>query len=367
MRAYWQLTLAQLRLFVRNRQVLFWSLFFPLLFMGVFGAFMGDGGVRIEGLLVDEDRTDASKQVAEALSRYPSLKLKPASDRAEAEKAVRRGDAQLVVVVPSGYGAALEQALRGKSSGPAQLLILYDETNQNVSQLAIAAVGQAVDGISKAATGYRPAVVVRPEGVRAVRVRYIDFLVPGIVAMMIMSNNINGVAGQIASWRERGVLRRMRSTPLSAETFISAQITARLLLNGVQAVVVLLLGRLVFGTEVRGSWATVLFYVVLGTLTFMAIGFIIAGVAKTPESAGPIAGVVSLPMMFLGGVFFPVSDMPEWFQPVVNALPLAPLATALREVMNVGAGLGDTWREAALLGCWLLVSFAVAGRTFRWE
>lgn len=185
--------------------------------------------------------------------------------------------------------------------------------------------------------------------------------------MMIMNNNLNGVAGQIASWRERGVLRRMQSTPLSARTFIAAQITARLLLNGAQALIVLLVGSLVFGTQVNGSWWLLIFFVVLGTLTFMSIGFIIAGLAKTPESAGPIAGIISFPLMFLGGVFFPIKSMPEFLQPVVKALPISHLSSAIRQIMNVGAGFAGVWTEAVLLGGWLAVAFIVAAFTFKWE
>jgi ABC-2 type transport system permease protein len=216
-------------------------------------------------------------------------------------------------------------------------------------------------------TGYVPVVGIEPLGVQALQLRYIDFLVPGIVAMMIMSNNLNGVAGQIASWRERGVLRRMQSTPLKSSTFIAAQITARLVLNVAQALIVLLVGSLIFGTQVNGSWLLLLLFVVLGTLTFMSIGFIIAGVAKTPESAGPISGVISFPLMFLGGVFFSVSSMPEFLQPIVKSIPITQLSTALRQVMNVGAGLGDLWLEALLLSIWLVISFVVATFTFKWE
>jgi ABC-2 type transport system permease protein len=208
---------------------------------------------------------------------------------------------------------------------------------------------------------------VQNQGVQSLKLKYIDFLVPGIVAMMIMSNNLNGVAGQIASWRERGILRRMQSTPLSASTFIAAQITARLMLNGLQAVIVLLVGSLIFGTQVNGSWALLLLFVVLGTLAFMAIGFIVAGLAKTPESAGPIAGFISFPLLFLGGVFFPIKNMPEFLQPIIKLIPITHLTNALRQVMNVGADLTTLWPEATILGGWLIVAFVVASFTFKWE
>jgi ABC-2 type transport system permease protein len=99
----------------------------------------------------------------------------------------------------------------------------------------------------------------------------------------------------------------------------------------------------------------------------MSIGFIIAALAKTPESAGPIAGFISFPLLFLGGVFFPIKNMPDWLQPAVNTLPIAHLSTALRQVMNVGASLTDLWQEAALLGGWMVVAFVIASLSFKWE
>jgi ABC-2 type transport system permease protein len=364
MSAYLHLTRAQLKLFARNRQVLFFSLFFPILLMLALGSFLGAGSqLHVSGFLIDEDDSEAALSASAQLLQAEVIGLEPSRERAEALEALRRGDTQLVVIIPSGFGASLGEG----SESAADVEVYYDEQNMAVSQLAVQYVSGVVDAISKEMMDYTPVVGVIAQPVESLGLRYIDFLVPGIVAMMIMSSNLNGVAGQIASWRERGVLRRMQSTTLKSGTFIAAQITARLTLNATQAVIVLLIASLVFGTQVRGSWLLLLFYVVLGTLVFMSIGFIIAGLAKTPESAGPIAGLVSFPLLFLGNVFFPVRNMPEFLQPVVNALPITHLSDSLREVMNVGAGMGDLWMQTAILGGWLVAAFAIASWTFKWE
>lgn len=367
MKAYGQLTLAQLRIFARNRQVLFWSLFFPIFFMVMLGSFLGNGNsVSLSGAVLDQDQSQASGELLSGFQQNPALSLTAHNDEAGALTELKQGDIQFVVVIPKGY----EQALAAKASAghqAAKLKLYYDETNMATSELSKVAISQIVDGVSKKLTGYVPAIEVEAEGVQALKLKYIDFLVPGIVAMMIMSNNLNGVAGQIASWRERGILRRMQSTTLSASTFIAAQITARLVLNGLQATIVLVVGALFFGTQVNGSWLLLLFFVLLGTLAFMAIGFIVAGLAKTPESAGPIAGFISFPMLFVGGVFFPIKNMPEFLQPIVKLLPISHLTSALRQIMNVGVGLADVGMEAALLGGWMIVAFVVASFTFKWE
>jgi ABC-2 type transport system permease protein len=364
MRGYVQLTIGQLRMFSRNRQVLFFTLFFPIFLMIMLGSFLGKGNdISYQGAIIDKDQSAASISFIEMLlNSLAGDNIERAADQEKALHALKQGDQQLVVVIPEGYGKAL---MEGESG--AKIELYYDETNQMASEFGKLSVAQVADGMSKEMSGYVPLITIEEMGVQSVDLEFIDFLVPGIVAMMIMNNNLNGVAGQIASWRERGVLRRMQSTTLTAATFIASQITARLVLNGLQAVIVLLVGNLFFGTQVNGSWLLLLGFVVIGTLAFMSIGFIIAGLAKTPESAAPIAGLISFPLLFLGGVFFPIDNMPEFLQPIVNLLPISHLTTALRQVMNVGADLSTLWNEALLLGGWMLAAFIIATRTFKWD
>ncbi|WP_338779846.1 ABC transporter permease [Metabacillus sp. FJAT-52054] len=362
MKAYWQLTLTQLRIFIRNRQVLFWTLAFPIFLMVMLGSFLGGGNsMSVKVGVVDEDQSAESKAFVEALKKNQAMELEKESNEDKAFSAVKKGDLQIAIVIPKDYAEKL-----GKGA-PFKMPVYYDETNAAASQIGLQLVNGAVDQISKEQVNYKPVVVTEAKGIETLNLQYIDFLVPGIVAMMIMSNNMNGVAGQIAAWRERGILRRMQGTTLKASTFIAAQITARLMLNGLQALLVLIIAQLIFGVDVRGSWLTLVGFVILGTLAFMAIGFIIAGIAKTPESAAPIAGFLSFPMLFLGGVFFPIKDMPDFLQPIVYVLPISHLSHALREVMNVGASLMTLGTEALILACWVAGAFIIASFTFKWE
>jgi ABC-2 type transport system permease protein len=371
MNAYLQLTLAQLRIFTRNRSFMFFSLVFPILLMVALGSFLGKGaGVQLTAAVLDQDQSAASAQFIDALKAQKLLTVTMHEQEQAAMDQLKKGDHQLVVVIPKEYGKNVATVKEGAAAGTAkesQVTVYYDETNLTNSELGLSLVQNAADGVSKQLTQYKQWVTIQSKGIQSIQLQYIDFLVPGIVAMMIMSNNLNGVAGQIAAWRERGILRRMQSTTLKASTFIAAQITSRLVMNGFQALAVLLIGYLFFDTQVNGSWALLILFVILGTLTFMSIGFIIAGLAKTPESAGPIAGFISFPLLFLGGVFFPVKNMPELLQPIVKLLPITHLSGSLRQVMNVGADLTTLWPEAALLGGWMVVAFIIASLSFKWE
>ncbi|RKN71893.1 ABC transporter permease [Paenibacillus ginsengarvi] len=377
MKAYIHLTLAQLLMFARNRQVLFWSLLFPVFFVAMIGFFLGNGsGISLSGALIDEDNSPGSRELIRSLQQMNTvIELNEQYDKEAALKELKQGDRHIVVVVPKGYQELLSMHESSEYVDPvfmttpevATVKAYYDETNMTTSQIALSILSQVVDGVSKQLANYSPVVIVDASAVQSLHLKYIDFLVPGILAMMIMSNNLNGVAGQIASWRERGILRRMQSTTLTAATFIAAQITARLVMNGLQVLIVVVVGSTFFDTQVNGSWLLLGLFVALGTLTFMSFGFIIASLAKTPESAGPIAGFVSYPMLFLGGVFFPIKEMPQFLQPVVKLLPISHLTAAMRQVMNVGADLSALWPEVALLAGWMVAAFALSSYLFKWE
>jgi ABC-2 type transport system permease protein len=363
MRAYWQLTLAQLRIFARNKQVLFFTLLFPVILMVALGSFVGgETSLSLTAGVVDRDGTDASKDLKDLFYENEGIETKDYKSVKAGKEAIESGDVQLLIEIPEGYGTSLEER-----DAAFTVPVYYNEKNLTTAELGLTAVNGIIDQYSKDLVDYQPLVTIEKVGIEALNIRYIDFLVPGIVAMMIMSNNMNGVAGQISAWRERGILRRMQGTRLKASTFIAAQITARLLLNGTQALLVVLIANLIFDINVAGSWLALIFFIVLGTLAFMALGFIIAGLAKNPESAGPIAGFVTFPMLFLGGVFFPINNMPDLIQPIVKVLPIAHLTSALRETMNIGTSFLALGTETLILGVWLVGGFAIASWVFKWE
>ena len=363
MRAYWQLTLAQLRIFGRNKQVLFFTLLFPVILMVALGSFAGGGNsVSLSVGMVDRDQTDASKDLKNLFLNNDGIKASKFDNVKSGKDAVEKGDIQLLIEIPKGYGESVNEREKAFS-----VPVYYNEKNLATAELGLTVVNGIIDQYSKDLVDYKPVVTVEKVGIEALNIRYVDFLVPGIVAMMIMSNNMNGVAGQISAWRERGILRRMQGTRLKASTFIAAQITARLMLNGTQALLVVLIADLIFDINVAGSWLAMIFFIILGTLAFMSLGFIIAGMAKNPESAGPIAGFVTFPMLFLGGVFFPINDMPEILQPIVKVLPIAHLSSALRETMNLGTPFWELGTETLVLGAWLVGGFALASYVFKWE
>jgi ABC-2 type transport system permease protein len=121
------------------------------------------------------------------------------------------------------------------------------------------------------------------------------------------------------------------------------------------------------GTETTGRWAATGFFVVLGSLTFIAIGYVIASFTPTEEAANGVTQVIQLPMLFLSGIFFPIATMGDLLQSVARLLPLTYLGDALRQVMVDGTPFAPLAVYALVLVAWLVVSFGIAARYFRWQ
>jgi len=365
MKAYLQLVWTQLLLFARNKNSFIWSIVLPIFMMLALGTLIGDGGNSFSLRLgvADGDRSESSRQFVRELEELNGIEVER-GERSALLKQLKAGDLDGVVAVNEGF----HTALTGKGQTRDEAVEFHvNQSHLTAAQIGTEIISRKVDELNKRAAHFEPRVEVKTVQVQTRALTYIDFLVPGILSLMIMSNNLNGVAATIASWRERGILRRMQSTPLTSSTFIAGQMTARILLGCVQAVGVVLVAALIFDVEVAGSWWLLLGFILLGTLTFMSIGFIVASLAKTPESASPIAGLISFPMIFVGGIFFPIRDLPALLQPLVKAIPIGYLTDALRGVMNEGLGIAELMTPALVMLGWTLVSFVIASWTFRWD
>jgi ABC-2 type transport system permease protein len=193
---------------------------------------------------------------------------------------------------------------------------------------------------------------------------YFDYVLPGLLAMGLMQFTMVGIAASVARFRETQVLRRLTATPVSPLAFIAGQVLARLAVSVVQVFLLLGTGLLLGGTIV-GNLAWVVLLAVLGNLVFLALGFAVAGRAPTVDAANNLAGLITLPLMFLSGMFFPIASLPGPVRVVAEWLPITPLVDGMRSVVLEGVGLGALGSELSLLAIWVVLSFALARLSFR--
>ncbi len=202
---------------------------------------------------------------------------------------------------------------------------------------------------------------------RAVGSRYIDWLVPGLLGMNIMSTGLWGVGFSIVQARTKKLLKRLVATPMSRAHYLLSHVLSRLLFLAMETTVIVGFAWLVFGVAVHGALASLAALALLGALAFGGIGLLLASRARTIEAVSGLMNLVMLPMWVLSGVFFASSNFPDAMQPFIHALPLTALNDALRAVVNEGRPLVSLGREIGVLAGWGGVSFALSLRLFRWQ
>lgn len=336
-----ELTKARVREFLREPEALFWTFVFPILMALALGVAFRSGGS--ERVIVGVAEGDGAAPLVRALqaSERIGARLVPAS---RIDIALRNGDVQLVVL---------------PGTPP---VFRYDPTRAE-SRLARVAVNDAL----QRASGRRDLWAPRDEPVVIQGSRYIDWLLPGLLGMNIMSTGLWSAGYSIVQARTRHLLKRLLATPMRRGHFLLSHLFGRLVFLGLEVGALLLFGWLAFRVPIRGSLVTLGEVAVLGALSFGGIGLLVASRARTVEGVSGLLNVVMMPMWLLSGVFFSSSNFPERVQPIIRALPLTALNEALRAVMMDGATAWQLGRQTLVLGAWGVAGFAIALRIFRWK
>ena len=361
MRAFWKLLVAEIKEFIRDRMAIFWLLAFPVFFILLFGTvFSSDEGINFDVGLVVEDSGPAGMGLAQGFKQIPVFTIKEGS-RDEMLEALQKGKCRAVIVLPEG----LTQAIAAKKT--VDIPVYYDPSNQNTAQAVLSIIRQVLDEVDRRVSGTPRLLTMSEQTMQSHRLRNIDYLLPGILAMALMQLGIFGTAQPLISLRQRQILRRLSATPLSRLTLLSSHVIMRLLTAITQTLLILGTGMLVFKVQVMGSWWLVAGFVFLGGLAFIAIGYLVAAISRTEEAGIAFAQFLNFIMMFLSGIFFPVDLMPGWLKPIIQAIPLTYLGDALRQTMVKATALYPLRVDAAVLGGWLLVCVVLSVRFFKWE
>jgi ABC-2 type transport system permease protein len=363
MRAFGDFLKAFTLMFVRNRQALFWTFFFPVLLMGLLGIVFGRGfGGAFNLAIVKLDNGMVANVMMQSFENADGIRVSRPATEAQALQQLADGKVQGVLVLP----AHLQNSFAA-GKGTTHLPFHYDNSDVATAGQVLSVTQQIVQSVGNGIAKVQPRLGIEPLGVKAQSFNYLDFLVPGIVALSIMQTAIFGVAGTLVAYKEKGVLRRLRATPLPMSSFMGSNVLVRIVTSLVQMAIVLAVGMLLFHVQISGSLAVVTVVAIVGSGAFVSLGFTIAAVSKNVEVAQALMNVVQTPMMFLSGIFFPMNNAPAWIQPIVNIMPLKYLADALRAVIIDDAGLWAVRWDLAILVVVTGAFVMLAWRFFRWE
>lgn len=331
--------------FRRDLASLFFTMLFPLLFLVIFGVIFGGEGAssRLPVFVTGSGPVIAGlgDDVLD-IERVPSLEL--------GVERVRDGDAVAVIAQEGDV-----------------VVVRFQGSNPVGGRTVLGIVASAVNAANLEALGGRPVFDLQAGQVEDESLGAIEFLTPGLLAWAVSIGAVFGAALTLVTWRTKGVLRRLRLSPVPAGEIALARVAVSLIVALVQTVSFLAIAVLLLDLQLSGPWWVAFPLVAVGTVSFLSIGLLVGAVASTAEAASAMANLVIVPMAFLSGAFIPLESAPPWMRAVSNLMPLTHLLDALKDVM-----VRDRDALSVLPHVGVLVGFAavftfVAIRVFRWE
>jgi ABC-2 type transport system permease protein len=194
---------------------------------------------------------------------------------------------------------------------------------------------------------------------------YANFLLPGGIGLVILASAFIGMSTTLATYRETGVLKRLRVTPVKTSTLTLGFTLSQIIFIALGVIVLFIVGIIFFNVQVVGSFWALIGVIIFGMATFLSLGSAIGSIAKSPRVANVISMIIFMPMIFLSDMFLPISAFPSGLQPICKALPLTPLNIVLRDIVY-GTPLDELWQLGIMAG-WLIVGIFVTLKFFKWE
>jgi len=353
------LFVANLKSLIRNRQLLFWSLAFPLIFTVIFGFFFGKNSTSAGTVvLINQSKSELATTIESAMTDSGLFTLQKENNLDASKALMKKGRANAIVVIPESFGQMTEEADK-------KVRLIYDPANFQASSIVNGFLGQFLTTTNYQIQGARPIYSVEEEQTVNGSFNYFSFVLIGLLGMALMNSAVQGLAISMSHYREDKILKRITTTPLASWRFVSAEVLARLVLNAIQVSLILTVGIYAFKADVPGDILLLLLFSLVGAILFQLIGFVVAAFSKTTDAAEGMATAVTIPMMFLAGVFFPIDQLPKWLYSIVQYLPLAPLLRIMREIAFGSAGIFDDPQNLVILFSWIVVALAIASYRFR--
>ncbi|WP_241973674.1 ABC transporter permease [Aliidiomarina shirensis] len=324
--------------FWRDKESLSWNLIFPLVLVAAF-AFLFDS----------DDRTIVTVGVVQEIQDEGQL---------ESNNALVPELASLAFVEQVPYENR-DQALRRLQQHQLDLVIAPDEQRYWLNESSPGSA-LAAELLSARSDAYAQEVLTGQA------LRYVDWVLPGILAMNLMFSCLYGVGYVIVRYRKNSVLKRLQATPLSAFEFLLAQVVSRVWLVLATLIVVYLICNAIFSFVMEGSYLLLILLAFLGALCMAALGLLIAARTRSEELSRGLLDFIAWPMLLLSGVWFSLDGSPDWVQQFAQIFPLTHLLDAARAVMFDGAGFAEILPQIIVLIAMTFVFLVVGARLFRW-
>jgi ABC-2 type transport system permease protein len=366
-----QLTLAHFKEIIREPGVIFWGIVFPILMaLGLGIAFTKKGEqVRTVAIINQAGQSESLLKELDRLFKHQG-KILPAGDHLpfnyeftlvnektgniifrftftdwqDAMILLKRGNIDLILEIDSGKLTYHFDPMKPE----AQLLYFQLSKFLNSQSQATSEAAEEITPLTLAGT------------------RYIDFLIPGLIAMGIMMSCLWGISYGIIDKRSKKLLRRMIATPMKRSFFLISLITVRMGMNFLEAALLFLFAWLFFNISIQGNILALAAMFITGNIAFSGIAILASCRTANTEIGNGLINAVVLPMTVLSGIFFSYHNFPEWSIPFIQKLPLTMLADGIRSIFNEGAGIKDIFWPSIILSVIGILFFSAGLKIFKW-
>ena len=366
--------ISSLKIFFRGRSSFFWVLAFPIILMLIFGAIFSGGNVQYELAVQNKDGSDISASFINAVNSTNAFKVHMVNASENADTYIKSNRISGMLIVPEGFGNVVQrnlalgasrpstgvqvnptttsttnaialnatslnsQASQAKSNNtnvtPAAVILKVDQSSTSAPVIS-GVLSSIANGFNSQLTGSTQIVGVENQQVLSSQFKYIDFFVPGIIGLTVLTTGVLGTVGTNTQYRNNGILRKLATTPLGKSEWIISKMLYQTVVILISASLIIIVAKLVYNVTAVPNVVTLLLLFV-GTICFTGIGMIIARFVKDEDAANAAASAVTFPMLFLAGTFIPLETMPDYLQTVAKFLPLTYLNYGLRDAMILG-------------------------------
>jgi ABC-2 type transport system permease protein len=351
--------------FFRDKLAIFFTIVFPLMFLFVFGALTKNNGtVSFNVALINQSNSSFAQHFVDQAKSSKILKVdKMTTSLDQAKEKMKRSQLDATIVLPEGFG----NVAQGTDYPAGEAAVYYNENSQQGAQTLASILQQQFDVVNAQHIKLVTPLSVVTKSTQAPSLNRFDYTFSGLLGFSILGLGVFGPVNVFPELKKQGILRRFHTTPLRVWQYFVANVISQGFV-GLFAIAALFISSVTFfHLHMRGSYLTFILFVLLSIFTIYGIGLALGGWAKNERQAAPLSNLVTFPMLFLSGTFFPRYLMPEWLQTVSGYLPLTPVVDGIRLIVTEGKGFLDVLPQMGLLLGWSVIIYLIAFRVFSWE
>lgn len=351
------------RLF-RDKVAIFFVFIFPMIFLFVFGGlFGGDNEVSFKVALINNSNSQIAAEFEQLAKDSDVLQVDEKITTVEqAREKMNRSEVSALITLPENFGH-----VNSGDHPSGELVVTYDQNNEQAGQTLKAVLDGIFQKTNEQFVDTSVPFTVKTESTATKGLTRFDYTFAGLLGFTLLSLGIFGPTTVFPRLKEKGVLRRYHTTTLKVWQYFTANVISNAFVGVLSVASMFIVAMIFFDLNMRGDYLSFIAVILLGATLLFGIGLAVGGWAKNENQAAPVSQLVSFPMMFLSGVFFPVFLMPEWLQNITRFIPLTPIIDSIRLVVTEGRTLFELGPQMLIIGVWIIVVYFIAFKVFRWE